>query len=69
MKTVQNSAGKPVWVGIQTYSVNLEDNSPVPLDADGILSECDLIRQAGAEGVVFFRHGLGTIPDMDGFWE
>ena len=66
---VQNSAGKPVWVGVQTYSVNLEDNSPVPLDADGILSECDLIRQAGAEGVVFFRHGLGTIPDMDGFWE
>lgn len=61
---VENKGGAQVWVGIQTYNVNLEDKTPVPLDADAILKECNIIKAAGADGVVFFRHGLGTLPDM-----
>lgn len=65
---VENSSDKQVWVGIQTYSVELPEDKIVPLDAESIREECDLIKEAGADGVVFFRHGLGTLPDMTGYW-
>lgn len=66
---VQNSGDAQVWVGIQTYTVNPENKEPVPLDADGILRDCMPLKEAGADGVALFRHGLGTIPDLNGFWE
>jgi hypothetical protein len=65
---VENKGDAQVWVGIQTYAVNLEDKSPIPLSSEEILSECELIKGAGAEGVVLFRHGLGTLPDLKEFW-
>lgn len=65
---VENKGDAQVWVGIQTYSVNLEDKTPIPLDADAIMKECDIIKAAGAEGVALFRHGLGTLPDMTDYF-
>lgn len=65
---VENKGEAQVWVGIQTYSVNLEDKTPIPLDADAIMKECDIIKAAGAEGVALFRHGLGTLPDMTDYF-
>ena len=66
---VENKGEAQVWVGIQTYSVNLEDKSSVSLDADEILSECEILKENGADGGVLFRHGLGELPDLNGFFE
>lgn len=64
---VENSGDADVWVGIQSYCVNLEDKTPIPLDSAAILTECELIKNAGADGVVIFRHGLGALPDLNDF--
>jgi hypothetical protein len=66
---LENSGGAEVWVGIQTYTVNNEDNSPIPMDAEGILSDCTDIKNFGADGVALFRHGLGEFPDLNTFWD
>ena len=73
---VENKANAQVWVGIQTYSVNVEEKRSgvqgggvYPLDADAILHECQILKDSGADGVVLFRHGLGTLPDLNGFWD
>ncbi len=65
---MDNSGGAEVWVGVQTYTVNNEDDTPIPMDAEGIISDCEDIKRFGADGVVLFRHGLGEFPDMNQFW-
>jgi hypothetical protein len=64
-----NSDQADVWVGIQTYSVNLEDGSVIPLDKEQLLSDCEDLKNTNATGVVLFRHGLGDFPDLNGFWK
>lgn len=64
-----NSGSAEVWVGIQTYGKELEDGGAVPLTEEQIYSDCRLVRQSNATGLVLFRHGLGTFPDLNGFWE
>ena len=52
-----------VWVGIQTYSVNTDNKKTTDLK----LAEYKLVKCAGADGVVLFRHGLGVLPDLRDF--
>jgi hypothetical protein len=61
---VSNAGEADVWVGIQTYSVNTDNKKTTDLKADEILAEYKLVKSAGADGVVLFRHGLGVLPDM-----
>lgn len=65
-----NSSGAEVWAGIQTYTLDLEapGESPIPMDAEGILSDCIDITKTNAKGIVLFRHGLGEFPDVNGLW-
>ena len=62
-----NAGNADVWVGIQTYYVLPGDRKAIDLDAKEIRAECELIKSAGADGVVLFRHGLGTLPDLNDF--
>ena len=39
------------------------------IDPNEILSECEILKENGADGVVLFRHGLGELPDLNGFFE
>ena len=61
---VSNAGEADVWVGIQTYSVNTYNKKTTDLKADEILAEYKLVKSAGADGVVLFRHGLGVLPDL-----
>jgi hypothetical protein len=64
-----NSDQAEVWVGIQTYSVNLENGEPISLDAEQLLSDCKDITNTNATGVVLFRYGLGDFPDVNDLWK
>lgn len=59
--------GKPaqVWAGTTTY--NGDDGNVKPMNAKDIMVDCRTFIGTGAKGVVFFRFGLGEIPDMTGF--
>lgn len=66
---VNNSGEAKIWAGTQTYTVNLEDNSPIDMSAEAIISDCRDFKEAGVDGISFFRHRLGEIPDMNDFWK
>ena len=55
-----NSADAEVWSGMQTY-----DKSETPLSTEAILADATVYAQSKATGVVLFRYGLGTFPDMN----
>lgn len=65
----ENSDQADVWVGIQTYSVDLETGEPISLDAEQLLSDCKDITNTNATGVVLFRYGLGDFPDLTDLWK
>ncbi len=74
----EKSGPADVWVGIQTYKVNLTPEASgefsdgshiIPLTAEEMLSDCKDIRNTNATGVVLFRHGIGDFPDLNGFWD
>ena len=59
----KNSADAAVWSGLQTY-----DKSTTGLSADAILSDIMAYRESNATGIVLFRFGLGTFPDVNNIW-
>lgn len=58
-----NSGGALMWSGIQTYVGN--DTSVTPMDADAIRKDIDLFMDTRGTGIVLFRYGLGTFPDVN----
>lgn len=74
----ENSGPADVWVGIQTYKVNLADETTgqfsdggriIPLNAEELLSDCKDLLGTNCTGVVLFRHGIGEFPDVNDLWE
>lgn len=64
----EKGAPAKVWAGTTTYTG--DDGQVKPMDADGIMADCiDFRENSKAEGIVFFRYGLGELPDMTGFWD
>lgn len=59
------SGSSQVWHGISTYNSNTQG-----LPADTIYSHSKNIEDnSRADGLVFFRYGLGTLPDMNAFYK
>ena len=58
-----NSADAEVWSGLTTY-----DKSTVGLTEEVLLQDIMAYRQSNATGIVLFRHGLGTFPDVNNIW-
>ena len=58
-----NSADAEVWSGLTTY-----DKSTVGLTEEVLLQDIMAYRQSNATGIVLFRHGLGTFPDVNDIW-
>lgn len=61
-----NTGGAECWAGTTTYQGN--DSKVVPMDAAGILKDCEVYKESKAKGIVLFRYALGTFPDMTTFW-
>lgn len=61
-----NTGGAECWPGTTTYQGN--DSNVVPMDAAGILKDCEVYKGSKAKGIVLFRYALGTFPDMTTFW-
>jgi hypothetical protein len=61
-----NTGGAACWAGTTTYSGN--DSSVTPMDAESILKDCKVYVGTKATGIVLFRYGLGTFPDVNDLW-
>ena len=59
----KNSADAEVWSGIQTYDKNTQ-----PLSSEKILEDAKLYASTNSTGIVLFRYGLGTFPDLNNLW-
>jgi uncharacterized lipoprotein YddW (UPF0748 family) len=71
---VEKAAGNAeVWVGIQTYTVDLEKveegEHVIPMDAEHLKAACVDVTNTNANGVVLFRHGIGDFPDLNDLWK
>lgn len=62
-KFADNTGGAECWAGLTTYRG--DDNKVYPMDAEGILKDCEAFSGSGAKGLVLFRYGLGDFPDMN----
>ena len=58
-----NAADAEMWSGIQTYTGG--DSSVTPMDAAAIRKDIDLFMDTRGKGIVLFRYGLGTFPDVN----
>lgn len=58
-----NAADAEMWSGIQTYTGG--DSNVKPMDAAGIRKDIDLFMTTHGKGIVLFRYGLGTFPDVN----
>ena len=59
-----HSGGAQVWAGITTYTGN--DSSGVKgMDAESLRRDIDIFMDSKADGLVLFRYGLGTFPDVN----
>ena len=58
-----NSADALMWSGMQTYVG--DDTSVKPMDAEGIRKDIDVFMDSRGTGIVLFRYGLGTFPDVN----
>ena len=58
-----NSGGAQVWAGITTYTGN--DSGVTPMDAEALRKDIDIFMDSKADGLVLFRCGLGTFPDVN----
>ena len=74
----ERSGEAEVWVGIQTYKVNLTPEAEgefsdgghiIPLTAEELRSDMEDLKNTNATGVVLFRHGLGDFPDVNDLWD
>lgn len=61
-----NSGGAVCWAGTTTYVGN--DSGVTPMDAADILKDCKVYVGTKATGIVLFRYGLGTFPDVNDLW-
>lgn len=60
----EHSGGAQVWAGITTYTGN--DSSGVKgMDAESLRRDIDVFMDSQADGLVLFRYGLGTFPDVN----
>lgn len=58
-----NAAGAQMWSGIQTYRGN--DEKVDPMNAEDIRKDIDIFMDTHGAGIVLFRYGLGTFPDVN----
>ena len=59
-----NGGGAEVWAGITTYTGN-DSGGVTGMDAAGIRKDIDIFLDSKAKGLVLFRYGLGTFPDVN----
>ncbi len=57
-----NAHGAECWAGTTTYKGT--DDGLTPMDAAGILKDCNVYKDSKAAGIVLFRYGLGEFPDI-----
>jgi hypothetical protein len=60
----EHSGGAEVWAGITTYTGN-DSGGVHGMDAAGIRKDIDIFMDSKANGLVLFRYGLGTFPDVN----
>lgn len=58
-----NSGGAEVWAGITTYTGN-DDSGVKGMSAEEMRKDIDIFMDSKATGLVLFRCGLGTFPDV-----
>ena len=58
-----NAADAEMWSGMQTYIGN--DSHVTPMDAAAIRKDLDIFMDTRGKGIVLFRYGLGTFPDVN----
>lgn len=61
-----NSGGAACWAGTTTYTG--DDSGVTPMDAAAIRKDCEVYVGTKASGIVLFRYGLGTFPDVNDLW-
>ena len=66
---VEKGAPAEVWVGIQTYTSDVKDDSITPMDAERMYKDCIDVTNTNATGLVLFRHGIGEFPDVNDLWK
>ena len=59
-----NSGGADVWAGITTYTGN-DSGGVKGMDAEAMRKDIDIFLDTKAKGIVLFRYGLGTFPDVN----
>jgi hypothetical protein len=74
----EKSGPADVWVGIQTYKVDMTPEAEgqfsdgghiIPLNAEELRKDTEDILKTNCTGVVYFRHGIGEFPDLNDLWE
>lgn len=65
----EKGAPAEVWAGITTYTANPDDTGVTPMSEEEILRDAKLFKKSKAKGIVLFRFGLGTMPDMNLWYE
>lgn len=58
-----NAGDAEVWAGITTYTGN--DSGVKGMDAQALRNDIDVFMDSRAKGLVLFRYGLGTFPDVN----
>ena len=59
-----NSGGAQVWVGITTYTGN-DSGGVTGMTAQALRKDIDIFMDTRSDGLVLFRCGLGTFPDVN----
>ena len=59
-----HSGGAEVWAGITTYTGN-DSGGVKGMDAAALRKDIDIFMDSKAKGLVLFRYGLGTFPDVN----
>lgn len=62
-----NTGGAECWAGTTSYKG--DDNGVTPMDAEGILKDCNVYKGTNVKGIVLFRCGLGEFPDIKEFFK
>lgn len=66
-QVASNKGGAECWAGTTTYQG--DDSSVTPMGAEGILADCSVYKGTNVKGIVLFRYGIGTFPDLSDFWK
>ena len=60
----EHSGGAQCWAGITTYTGN-DSGGVHGMDAEAMRKDIDIFMDTQANGLVLFRYGLGTFPDVN----